>query len=119
MLACSSSDPVDAGYDAGYCPPGQGMNMPQLCKDNDPCNIGNELGVGAWCSPAGNQCAKYSLTCGIDADPKEGSYFCVKLCTLNSECGTGACCTGDPLNENGGQRACVPNICPDKFCDGG
>ena len=116
LAACTSSMPY---VDAGYCPPGDSMYNPNLCKDNDPCNTGNSLHVGAWCSPSGGQCVQYGLTCGIDADPVEGEYFCVKLCTLNSECGENACCTGDPMDEHQGQRACVPNVCPNKFCDGG
>jgi hypothetical protein len=121
-LGCSakSSDPVDGGYDAGYCPPGQAMPMPELCGlNNDPCNSGNSLHIGAWCTYQGGQCAQYGLVCAFDADQAEGENFCLSLCTLNSECGENACCSGDPKNPERGQRACVPNSCPDKVCDGG
>jgi hypothetical protein len=116
LTACSSA----AIPDAGYCPPGQEMYMPQLCKMNDPCNIGNSIHIGAWCTQNGNQCAQYNLTCGIDADPVEGSNFCVKLCAKNADCGENACCTGDPLGVHpADQRACVPTSCPNPICDGG
>ncbi len=121
LAACSSNTPSDGGYDAGYCPPEDLMSMPEICNPNNPCNTGNNIHIGAWCTQNGGQCAQYGLICGIDADPVEGETFCIQLCTLNSDCGDGgdACCTADPENLHQGQRACVPNSCPNKVCDGG
>jgi len=119
LVGCSAHavDPPDAGY----CPPGQAKPMPELCGlNNDPCNSGNNLGVGAWCTYQGGQCAKYGLICGIDADAVEGENFCLVLCSHDSDCGENACCSGDPKNLHPqSQRACVPNSCPTKVCDGG
>jgi len=119
LSACSSADPADGGYDAGYCPPGQSMPMPELCGlNNDPCNSGNNLHIGAWCTQNGRQCAQYGLVCGIDADTVEGENFCIKLCAHDSDCGENACCSADPKNLHpSSQRACVPNSCPTKVCD--
>ncbi len=114
--ACSSAD---LPPDAGYCPPGQMRPIPSLCYHNDPCNSGNSLHIGAWCTQGGNQCAQYGLVCGIDADPVEGQNFCVLLCYKNADCAEDACCTADPKNGHNSQRACVPTSCPNDICDGG
>jgi hypothetical protein len=122
LAACTSGVCADCVYDAGYCPPEQRMPMPQICYPNNPCNTGNNLHIGAYCTQNGGQCAQYGLICGLDADSMEGKDFCILLCSHDADCGDGgdACCTGDPKNLHpSSQRACVPNSCPNKVCDGG
>jgi len=117
VSACSTADPP---ADAGYCPPEQLRPIPTLCYPNDPCNTGNSIHIGAYCTQGGNQCIQYGLVCGLDADPVEGKDFCVMLCARDADCGEGACCTADPKNVHPtSQRACIPLSCPNKVCDGG
>lgn len=76
-----------------------------------PGNKGNELGVGAFCSPGLGECAEYGRNganaCAIDMDP-EGSPMCIKVgCSSHDACGTGACCYGRET----GPRACIPKFC--------
>src|SRR5687768_13601666 len=103
MLFACSSDPAapDASVpDAGPRP------SPGVCRP-DPTGTGNELNVGAFCSPGGDECSKYAEAplCAIDLDP-EGDRFCIRVgCDQHSECGTEACCTGRVDNPI---KACVP-----------
>lgn len=103
LAACTtSSSPAtsDAGADTsspGVCPPPPGAS-------------GNSKNVGAYCTPNGGECTKYSasLRCSIDLDPR-GDKFCILLgCQSHGECGELACCTGDPGNP---VHACVPLEC--------
>jgi len=73
-----------------------------------PGEPGNEKGVGKYCTPAGDECRKnsFAVFCTVtfvpDADP-----YCTNSCTDDSQCGTGAFCSGSGM----GSRGCVPAIC--------
>ena len=104
LVACgtSSSPANDSGMDAAadgstalICTPGPGYT-------------GNSKHVGAYCTPNGGECQKYSLSCAVDLDPR-GNKFCILLpCHTHADCGENACCTGDPGNP---VHACVPIAC--------
>jgi len=75
-----------------------------------PGDMGNELGIGAFCDP-GNQpdihCPSTAPLCSIIGD--ETTHFCTKTCPMNSTtaCGTGAECTCNSSNQCG----CTPSVC--------
>ncbi|MFO0726668.1 MAG: hypothetical protein U1E65_22970 [Myxococcota bacterium] len=102
--ACSTSPAAtpDAGDTTPHATPG-------ICIP-DMYGTGNDLHVGAFCSPGGNQCGKYDQAplCSIDLDP-EGDNFCIRVgCHSHAECGNQGCCTG---RENVSIKACVPKGC--------
>lgn len=103
-VACSSTpETPGAGPDAGpHATPG-------ICLP-DPLGTGNNLNVGAYCSPGGNQCAQYdnARLCSIDLDP-EGDNFCIRIgCRSHDDCGNQGCCTG---RAEVSTKACVPKGC--------
>jgi hypothetical protein len=104
IAACSSEDTPDASVaDAGpHASPG-------VCRP-DPTGTGNELNVGAYCSPGGDECGAFEEAplCAIDLDP-EGDRFCIRVgCDNHEECGSQACCTGRVETPT---KACVPKGC--------
>lgn len=106
LAGCSSSN--DGGADASAADatphPTPGICMP------DPGGTGNELNVGAYCTPGGGECSNYdnARLCSIDLDP-EGDNFCIRVgCRNHESCGTQACCTG---REDNPIKACVPKGC--------
>jgi len=80
-----------------------------------PCDKGNTLGVGAYCTTAGGECASNSAatTC---SDALNGalivkSYICTLVCDPTTDCGPGASCKC-PLMKDGGQICgCIPDAC--------
>ena len=68
-----------------------------------PGTPGNEIGVGAYCERMSD--CKMTLCTGLFGAPSD-AWFCSKLCTTTSECGSGAVCISDPRG-----TACVPMIC--------
>lgn len=98
LAACSngSSGPADTGP----------MVPPDSC--GQPGDLGNEMGVGAFCTPGGSECTAHPTAglCLATLSPSDGQWFCTRLCTDDSMCGTNAVCTGDPRG-----RACVPARC--------
>lgn len=74
---------------------------------------GNELGVGKYCSPKGDQCQgqeQVTLFCSADFFPNDTSTGCMFECTASEQCGEGATCR-PPTDaaEAGGE--CVPTEC--------
>jgi hypothetical protein len=68
----------------------------------------NELGVGGYCLANMAQC-RTSLFCSADFVPP--SYgFCTKVCSSDSDCGSGIFCYTFP-SAQGGVSVCVPLTC--------
>jgi hypothetical protein len=110
-LACDGGgrgDGIDAGLDGGLAVP------PGSCAQ--PGDVGNEIGVGAFCTPRGRECAAFSMAplCLAQAAPDEGQWFCTRLCSTDDQCGSDARCLGDARG-----RACVPVRCVDPEIDAG
>jgi hypothetical protein len=101
--ACSGGGTSGSAADTGP------HTSPGVCMP-DPTQTGNSKNVGAYCTPGGDECAKYpeAKFCAIDLDP-EGAKFCIKIgCKANSDCAEGSCCTGRVDNPI---HACVPGNC--------
>jgi hypothetical protein len=97
-LACggSSGKPADAA-----CTGGSGCAQP--------CDEGNNLGVGRYCTKNGGQCGSNNnafVFCTVDVDPT-AEAFCTGPCGSDAECGQNAFCDGS----GGAQRGCVPASC--------
>jgi hypothetical protein len=122
----------DGGSDAGPVDSGQPCDSPAGACAPLTCSTGNEHHVGAYCTHGGRQCGAYgigALQCAIDLDPRGGDYCILVGCAANSDCGTGACCNGDPSIST--IFACAPMGCvtdagtcpqppfPDAGVDGG
>nr|HEX4315259.1 hypothetical protein [Kofleriaceae bacterium] len=102
----SSNDHVDShgggGVDA--CTGGSGCS--------EPCNAGNEAGVGKFCTKGGGECSNNPapfLFCTIDyvADGSSTVGFCTGVCGSDADCGAGATCSGSGMGNTG----CVPDVC--------
>jgi hypothetical protein len=99
-----------------------GCDTPPSATDRcvRPCNTGNELGVGRYCTRGGGQCTQNiraglpAVICSADVETAQPSGWCLKPCANNAGCGSGAVCTGD---ERG--RGCVPVACAPSSDDGG
>jgi hypothetical protein len=81
-----------------------------------PGNVGNDLGVGKYCTSNGTECGGFSITnawiCTLSQAPT-AAPFCTKPCSNDGQCGTGAFCRGD-TNDAGmevGLKGCVPAAC--------
>lgn len=80
-----------------------------------PCGAqGNELHVGEYCTKGGGECddngiGKNAVLCAIDFRD-DAPPFCTRACRFNSDCGSGAVCTGDPKDSKV-PTACVPVAC--------
>lgn len=107
---CGDDDAAatDAGSDASR-PRDGGLPPPESCVQ--PGDVGNERGIGAYCSPQGHECRAYPLAtlCLADVTPENGQWFCTRLCSDDSACGEGARCYGNDLG-----AACVPLRCLDE-----
>lgn len=80
-----------------------------------PCDEGNELGVGEYCTTADEQCGDNSLAT-ICSDVLNGSiaansFYCTQLCTPDTDCGSGASCVCAPLLGGGEICGCTPDTC--------
>lgn len=78
---------------------------------NGPCERGNELGVGAFCTPGGGECAntpsRAAPFCTVDTASTDLA-FCTRTCLTNEDCGTNARCA----SANGsGPMGCFPIFC--------
>lgn len=100
------------GLCLGACNPSPGAPdtgpMPPAGSCAQPGDVGNENGVGQFCTPTGGECSGNPLAglCLASLSPSDGQWFCTRLCTSDTMCGTDAVCTGDPRG-----RACVPARC--------
>jgi len=98
VAACSdsggSSDPVDADpTPAASCV--------------RPGDVGNNNGVGQYCTPAGTECAGFDRAPLCLAAVGQDQWFCTRIgCDATTDCGEGAGCLIDPQGS-----ACVPCRC--------
>lgn len=109
VVACGDDD------DGAPAVPDSGVMAPAgSCAQ--PGDVGNELGIGTFCSPRGGQCAAFPQAgvCLATIAPGEGQWFCTRLCSDDADCGSDAVCTGD-----GRGAACVPARCAPEPEDGG
>ena len=79
---------------------------------SDPCNVGNELGVGRYCTPGHGECNQNGqvggfIFCTKDYEPAETVQYCTGPCSKDSDCGTNAFCSGSGQ----GGRGCIPATC--------
>jgi len=87
---------------------GTALQGPPCAAEGAP---GNENGVGKYCTAAGGECASNGAASICLADYTTGEFgnFCTKLCADDTDCGTGAVCTGsDP---QAATKACIPSEC--------
>jgi hypothetical protein len=71
-----------------------------------PGDLGNELGVGLYCTAEGNECADNNVANFCIAAFSSHNYCTKILCKTDEECGSGAQC----VQESAGS-ACVPDYC--------
>jgi len=70
--------------------------------------LGNNLGVGRFCTPDGDECADNgSANFCLAAFSDENNYCSVILCTDDADCGDGASCISE-----GPGSACILDTCP-------
>ncbi len=117
--ACSSTSDGDKGGTpdaAGPNPSCETYGHDASANCVQPCNPGNELRVGEFCTAGGPQCDDnleaglnfaFICTSTVQAD---SDGFCTRSCMQDSQCGTNAVCRGDP-GQDGGQKGCVPIAC--------
>ena len=78
----------------------------------DPCALGNDKGVGKYCTPGGGECNANSgvggfIFCTKDYEPAENIQYCTGPCQTDADCGTGAYCSGS----GSGSKGCEPATC--------
>ena len=72
-----------------------------------PGDVGNDVGVGQYCTPGGTQCEPFDLAPLCLASVGQEQWFCTRIgCDAQTNCGAGAGC----LIEAEGS-ACVPCRC--------
>jgi len=103
-VACggSSSKKTDAGGSAA-CVGSDGCGQP--------CDEGNNLGVGKYCTAGGKQCgsnATIAIFCTLDFDSTAPDGFCTGPCGSDADCGEDAFCDNDG---SGTSNGCVPANC--------
>ena len=106
LTGCGDSSPTDAGgTDAGTV---RDAGPVPAMSCGQPGDTGNENGVGAFCTPGGNECRPHPLAslCIVDLDPVDEQWYCTRLCAHDSDCGSGAVCGGDSRGS-----ACIPARC--------
>lgn len=110
--ACGDDDApapaMDLGFDANLMvPPGSCSQIGQ---------VGNENGVGTFCTPTGRECSPFPLAgiCLARVAPAEEQWFCTRLCERDDQCGADARCFGDTRG-----MSCVPSRCLDPEVDAG
>lgn len=96
LAACSSSSTSES-----LVPPDAN---PNACAE--PGAVGNELGVGEFCTRLGGECNDNEEALFCTADHHEGAAFCTKSCASAEQCGGGAVCVAET---EGGPKGCVPS----------
>lgn len=75
------------------------------------CNVGNNLGVGRFCTGGNGECNANPapfLFCTDDYEPDgTGKGFCTGACGSDADCGDDAFCSGSGM----GSKGCVPATC--------
>lgn len=104
--AGGGSTTTGSGGTGGECtPPMTGGGSPGTCAQ--PCDPGNDIGVGRYCTPGGGECGDFPLAVACLADFGQDEWFCTRIgCDATTNCGEGAGC----LIEGAGS-ACVPCEC--------
>lgn len=96
--------PATGGAASGGASEGGG---PPAASCTQPGDLGNELGVGEYCTPQGGQCADNDTAQLCLADASQDEWMCTRIgCTAETDCGTGAGCL---ITDDG--SACVPCAC--------
>ncbi|MCS6800112.1 MAG: hypothetical protein NZ898_16600 [Myxococcota bacterium] len=112
--ACGGDD--DAGASDAASASESGTDAPVVPDAScvRPGDEGDERGIGRFCSPGGGQCRGAAPLCLAELAPAEQQWFCTRLCTDDTQCGSMARCTGDARG-----RACVPLRCLSDDADAG
>lgn len=90
---------------------------PPAASCTQPGAVGNELGVGEYCTPLGKQCQDNESAQLCLADVGQDEWMCTRIgCTEAADCGADAGCL---VTDDG--AACVPCACDDAGigCAGG
>jgi len=101
--ACGKSNGQATDAPPDQCVPGS-----DACKN--PCDEGNDKGVGRFCTSGGGECGKNSapfIFCTIDYDTTAGVQYCTGPCSKDSDCGANAYCSGSGM----GSKGCEPATC--------
>ncbi len=110
------SGAAGGGPPAGGAGEGEGGGPPaESCIQ--PGAVGNDIGVGEYCTPLGGECADNSEAQLCLADAAQDQWMCSRIgCTETTDCGEGAGCL---ITADG--SACVPCMCDDGGvgCSGG
>jgi hypothetical protein len=103
-------------------PPPDGGACEDLPRDpasicGEPCDRGNDLGVGRYCTAA-SDCSEPASVCSVllnDLSPYR-SYVCTLQCDPagGTDCGAGARCACVPLDTGGTICGCVPDECAER-----
>jgi hypothetical protein len=96
----SSSNNADA-------PPDQCV---QGAACNNPCDVGNDKGVGRYCTAGGGECGNNAapiIFCTVDYEPTADVQYCTGPCSKDSDCGMNAYCSGSGM----GSKGCEPAAC--------
>lgn len=108
LAACASDDNGPAGDGDG--------DLTDACAGttgcNGECEVGNEMGVGRYCTPDGNECrGQLAAFCTVDFNDSADS-FCTRPCNPDgdvvAQCGVDAICRTE---DGSGPAGCVPNSC--------
>jgi hypothetical protein len=90
-----------------------GGGDPNACAE--PGALGNEFGVGEYCTRVGGECNDNEGALFCTADYGKAPTFCTKPCATAGQCGANAVCIGEL---DGGSMGCVPS-CVLETPDGG
>lgn len=82
---------------------GPSLEGPPCAEEAD---VGNELGVGRFCTEDGDECTGEAGICLADFVSGDFGNFCTTQCGVDADCGDGAICFGST-----GRRVCVPASC--------
>lgn len=98
-------DATDCACDAALPPDAPTPDTaPAGDKCAEPGSVGNDKGVGKYCTKGGNECSGNgsATLCTVDFDATRPS-FCTMLCTGDGDCGMNASCEGE-----GFMMGCAP-----------
>ena len=105
LLGIACDDSSGGGNSGPACDAGMVDSDAGVCSQ--PCNPGNELGVGKYCDDSSACAGTAAAICAALFRP--GQNYCTRVCTTagtDPACGTGATCAC-----SGAQCGCVPNYC--------
>lgn len=120
MAAATCSDDADTtgdGGSAGSSSSGEAGSGGTIEYPDESCVVpgdeGNNLGVGEFCTPGGDECDDFNLAPACLANFGQDQWFCTRIgCDETTDCGEDAECLLD-----GAGSACVPCRCSD-HCGG-